>query len=794
VLDAIKSIPSLSDLLATHEGHFDYELDLEVIVYGRNYGGKKVGPYVTLLTYDPGEIIIKEGDWGGNTFYVTVAGRAEVFVDVEGKGRSKVAELPPGTQFGEMSVLAGVPRNATVSAPRGEAVRVLEVYRPALRLLRKLPKFGEALDKTYRSHGRNSMLEDLKAEGVISQEVVGQLGATSQFRVFSKNHVLIREGGPVDRLFLVKSGWVHRTARGAEDFLGEGFCYGLEGVVRDGRWPYTVTVLGRTEVLEVSLARLRQSAALRDAVANAFARFAPPQVAERLQYGPEVKQAILASQQRLIDTGLVDGNNLLVMDMALCVRCGNCSMACHKIHGQSRLTRRGIHVTRLEAPKRGAIQNVLSPAVCMHCKDPECLTGCPTGAIGRFGHGHIDIDPKTCIGCGDCATQCPYNAISMVARKRPEKNGKEGFSFKLTDLLRLSADPLPPAVEQTDDLMAVKCNLCQNTALNPAGAATPAYGCEESCPTGALARINPREYFTEVGQIEGLAFLDRTHAVGKNIHKSDPPRRLIHLAGIVLTLLLTAGAVYGLATYGLGAKLVGFLNMRWITGIVGLVGIAGVMTYPVRRKVYKRRAGALRYWMLGHSYLGVIAGIMILFHGGTDSGGTLTTALMLSFDLVIATGIFGILSYIVVPRMLTRIEGEPLLIDDLTKRREELRSELAALAGGQSQSLSDAVKTRVLPRFISLGYLLRQYFTRESLDDAIAKGKAGLKATTASLGDANDREKMDRAVEAAVTLRRVDALVSLHRLLKAWLVPHVVFTSLMLALLVVHIIQVVYFA
>jgi len=39
--------------------------------------------------------------------------------------------------------------------------------------------------------------------------------------------------------------------------------------------------------------------------------------------------------------------------------------------------------------------------------------------------------------------------------------------------------------------------------------------------------------------------------------------------------------------------------------------------------------------MLAHSYLGVIAGLMLLLHGGSHSGGALTTALMLTFDLVI---------------------------------------------------------------------------------------------------------------------------------------------------------------
>jgi ABC-type sugar transport system ATPase subunit len=36
------------------------------------------------------------------------------------------------------------------------------------------------------------------------------------------------------------------------------------------------------------------------------------------------------------------------------------------------------------------------------------------------------------------------------------------------------------------------------------------------------------------------------------------------------------------------------------------------MTYPARRQIYRRRAGPLRYWMLAHSYLGVIAGISLL--------------------------------------------------------------------------------------------------------------------------------------------------------------------------------------
>src|SRR5215467_332168 len=110
VLEALKRIEAIADITQSHAGHYDYEVDLEVVVYGRNYNGKKVGPYVRLLTYGPGEEVVREGDWGGNTFYIVTDGTVDVFTDT-GTTSAKIAELEQGAQFGEMSVLAGVPRN-----------------------------------------------------------------------------------------------------------------------------------------------------------------------------------------------------------------------------------------------------------------------------------------------------------------------------------------------------------------------------------------------------------------------------------------------------------------------------------------------------------------------------------------------------------------------------------------------------------------------------------------------------------------------------------------------------------
>src|SRR5215813_12949377 len=142
VIEAIGNSGLLSELLETHENHYKYELDLELIVYGRTYADKRVGPYARLIVYEPNEEIIHEGDWGGNKFYILISGRLDVYLrDNTGINR-KIGEVEPQNSFGEMSVLAGQPRNATVVVALGAEATILEIDRPALRLLRKLRKFG----------------------------------------------------------------------------------------------------------------------------------------------------------------------------------------------------------------------------------------------------------------------------------------------------------------------------------------------------------------------------------------------------------------------------------------------------------------------------------------------------------------------------------------------------------------------------------------------------------------------------------------------------------------------------
>lgn len=813
IIEAFRKVDIVSELVEKlPNGEFRNELDMDIILFGRSYRGKQVGPYTRLLEFQPGELIVQENTWESSIFYILVSGKLEASVTDPSGSRKKVGEIPPGNSFGEMALLSGTPRTATVSvaADQGPAF-VLELTRPAIRLLRKLPKFGRALDRNYRNYGLTLSINDLRDLSGLSldKDLLKRLGDAARFAVYEKDHILFREGDPVNRLVFVRSGWIQRVSgiefnpKAADllietdesvglDFVGSGTCLGLDAVNAPGERKYTATVRGRSEVVEVAISRLREDKEMRDSLIPFLESSASP--ASGVPLHPDDTRTLTATS-REIETGVVDGVNLLVMDMAKCIRCGNCSLACHKVHGNSRLVRRGIHIERPVKPHSSRTQSVLAPTVCMHCQDPECLTGCPTGAIARFPDGEIDINAATCIGCSDCATQCPYDAISMIARPDPKDRNGKGVIETVFSAFSLGKTKLPEPVEQTENLLAVKCNLCKDTGLNKPGAKTAAYSCEENCPTGALVRVNPREYFDEVNQTLGLIQKSRTHAIGVNIHKFDLRSLLWHIFGVLIVLAGGGASIWATQRFSQDIALSpgSWVTMRWITGLVGLAGIVWVMAYPARKQIYRRRAGALRYWLLSHVYLGVLAGVVLLVHGGTSSGGLMTTVLMITFDLVIATGIFGAACYLIVPWFMTRIEREPLLIEDLQARREELRAELVRAADGtENTQLRGLIQGKVRRRFLGFRYLFRQYLKQEDLPTMLAAAREEFRDAARNMSRADDARLME-AVENAATLRRVDAMVLLHKLLKIWLAPHVLFTSVMLVLMLVHIVQVVYF-
>src|SRR5438105_6194222 len=154
--------------------------------------------------------------------------------------------------------------------------------------------------------------------------------------------------------------------------------------------------------------------------------------------------------------------------------------------------------------------------------------------------------------------------------------------------------------------------------------------------------------------------------------------------------------------------------------------------------------------MVMHIYLGVIAGIVLVLHGGRETGRLLTSVLMVSFDLVIVTGLFGIACYIIAPRIMTSIEGDPLLIEDLRARRDELRETLSQIDLSNAE-LRDILKRKIRKRFLSFGYLLRQYIRRENLTEMLADAREEFREDAERLSDPEARLILMDVVEATAT-------------------------------------------
>ena len=90
-------------------------------------------------TFNPGEVILHEDDDETQTFFVIIQGSVNVgTITAEGK-QIIFAQLNKGEFFGEMALLDGEPRSASVMA--AEKCRIFMLYRkPFLEMLHKISK------------------------------------------------------------------------------------------------------------------------------------------------------------------------------------------------------------------------------------------------------------------------------------------------------------------------------------------------------------------------------------------------------------------------------------------------------------------------------------------------------------------------------------------------------------------------------------------------------------------------------------------------------------------------------
>lgn len=405
-----------------------------------------------------GEVILRQNDYTDSLILVTDGSVSISRIDESGTER-KFTDLEAGNFFGEMGLLSGRRRNATVKA--GEGCRLLEIPRKAmLKLLHLSPPVKAHVDRVFLIRAlRNFLFPDLP-DGIL-----WRLASKAALQRYERQQPIFKEGEASDAFYLLRSGMVKVSRHSGDreivlNYLVAGNYFGESALLEKGQRKATVSTIFPTELI-----------VLRRDDFNSFLD-AHPELRRRLLDALGKKEAASLSREvmqfgevlsQLIESEAVIGTDVLLIDNHKCVRCGNCIAACENVHddGQARLSLVGTTVV-----------NLLLPNSCMQCENPLCMLDCPPDAIVRRPEGEIFIK-DSCIGCGNCARNCPYDNIFMVQPKR----AADPFGW----LMGLFGEKKVTPKQE----VAVKCDLCRDLAGGPA--------CVRSCPTGAAIRLEPKD-------------------------------------------------------------------------------------------------------------------------------------------------------------------------------------------------------------------------------------------------------------------------------------------------------------
>lgn len=478
-----------------------------------------------LLTLPPGTIFMNEGEYG-RALYLILEGRIELSsADVDGR-ELLVAIMRSGEYLGEAGMMTGQTRNATARTQTSAVI--LEVPEQVMqRLMEIVPALQTFFEKLSTIRSIEAILKNMALFQDVSDIDIHQLAERAEVSHFERDEYLFSEENSQkparEMLHLLLDGFVKvsrttqaGTGRAKTDERiiayrqrGDYFAGGLD-LLGDGR-SVTVSAITRARV-----ARVPQQALL-----TLFARY--PQVRYRFQTRsqqyvesaasaqtaifdplkqdhPEAMQlrsdsAARAGLRALVGGGVVEGTEVLVIDLEKCIHCNECEEACARRHGHSRMNRKGM-----------VIGNISIATACRQCQDPVCML-CSRAGIARHPSGEVYIT-ESCIGCGICAERCPYDNISIMTLEDEDEDvsmnlqrfgsfftkgsGKER-GRKMLPMAQSQAAPGPLSAHQTIDpvnemrkKVAIKCDLC-------AGYENQA--CIQACPTGAAFRVQPTEFF-----------------------------------------------------------------------------------------------------------------------------------------------------------------------------------------------------------------------------------------------------------------------------------------------------------
>ena len=209
---------------------------------------------LTVVRLATGETVLREGE-AGDACYLIASGRVRV-----AKAGVAVAELGPGSFFGEFAVLSDQRRHASVEVI--EPVELLEIRRE---LIDELVAAHPGVARTLRTFYRERLLQTLLATAPFFQRLSAaeRVAIAERFRPrrFGRGAQIIEEGAPGGGLYLILVGEVEVVRAGQRDgdqprmvrlgLLGEGSYFGEMSLLRGGVASATVRATRMTEAVQL---------------------------------------------------------------------------------------------------------------------------------------------------------------------------------------------------------------------------------------------------------------------------------------------------------------------------------------------------------------------------------------------------------------------------------------------------------------------------------------------------------------------------------------------------------------